>query len=451
MSVTATKSVRPRPTFRPLAIPATTALGLFLSAGNASANTYAVNDTSMADKDKDNHNCTLIEALTAIHTNSKYHECPPRDGTRDVIQLKAGIGDYTVSKTIEIHKPVDIISATTGTLVRLVQAKSFAGSELISLLNLFNDPTAVTVFFRDIDFVGGGGSVTGIAGEGNSANDLLNLFNCWVEKFTRGGVDLLDMSLISDGSAFDSNSGSGNNATFGGGVFVEGNSSSTNVRIYRSSITQNGAGGLGLELDTDSVSLVQNSTISDNKGAPGLALFPTSVDRSAILEIQGATIAFNKCPVDAVGGNCGISNPDSFHSQSTLNNRVHLTNTVVAANTFQGGNTEADFSGSIDALVDSLIEDSTNAYFTPVATIARSLTNYGVTNLDTRLSQTSDGPLQRNPQRHKPLHNSICIDFTDRSGATTKDQRRQNRGVDSPFVPGTNVYDVGAVELQPGE
>jgi hypothetical protein len=429
--------------------------GMAFASGSAAARTYAITSTSMADTTGD-HICTLREAVKAVNNHAAYHECVGPDSSADVITLKAGIGDYSMSSALSITRSVTVKSATVNTLVRLVQSSSMpVNAQIINLLDLFSQPSARSVTFEDIDFVGrGSGSVSGISGEGRDDSNMLTLNRCWVENFDKCGIDLLDLSLTLNDSSVDNNSGAGFNASFSSGVFVEGGAAATHVAINNSSITRNhcnqanncdGGGGLGLELFRGSVSTIQNSTIADNTDGAGIFINPASFGAVITLNLRGSTIAFNTCenPGGDGSADCGVRNLADFNNEF---NTVKLFGTVVAANYATDG-TDSEYSGPIDTLQRSLVESTEDAWL--VNTPVNSLTDYGSTNLDTLKNNGGIG--QRPPLTHKPLHTSPCVDFASQSDSGSSDERHRTRPFDASFVSGPNKFDVGAVELQSGE
>lgn len=417
--------------------------------GSAGATPYNITTNSMADDPTDKV-CTFWEAVQAVNLHSKstqYHECKVWDGTDDVITLPTNAPnnwDFTANAPITLERSVTIQSATRNVMVPIVQGPGFVGGELF---NIDIKATPAAIKLTDLYIVGSDfGLVTGIGGGdtlSNGGDDMVTLTRCWVQYFDASGIGLDSVSLTLQDSAIDSNEGDSSGGP-GSGVFMESQSQSlTHLVMNNSSITaNNGDGGIYLELARGSVSNITNSTISDN-GGMGISLFDETGTSLYTVNIIGSTIAFNYC--SGVGKDCGIANDASANSQ-----HVVLQGTVVGGNVTFGG-VASNYSGLIYKFQDSLLETSNHATFAPHAKSGTYRTDYGATNLDPTLADNG-GRGNWHPMTHKPLSNSICVDFLPNTNilARTSDQRYQSRPVDYPNR-GPNTYDVGAIELKQTE
>ncbi len=430
-----------------IALGATALAGVCLSAGNAraAAQTYAItiNSTARTDSSK----CTLRGAIEAINTKKAVGKCQAGGGSAsspDIILINGGLV-FSLSSQLDIKSSMILRSTSTSSMVVFKQS----GSPLI-LVNAVTFPSAGTskITFEDIDFEGTlPGSTLGIYAEGKDP-DSITFNRCWIQGFGFGGIHSKDTSLIINSSGVNKNSHS---ESTGAGVFIEGNNGNTTISIFNSSITNNfdasgacNGGGVFLELNGAIASIV-NSTISDNKGGSGLALYNPESNMSAnTLKITGSTIYGNSTLNAGCSTGAGVDNPCVLDGSGVCHYfNVTLDGTVIDANSGDFGET-SEYTGPV-TIKDSLLGSSDNATVTFVG--SHNVTDFQTSGLDPVLRDNGVTG-QKRRQTHKPLAGSLCINFLPSidfgSQVSNKDERGRTRGA-------LGGFDVGAVELQSGE
>lgn len=430
-------------------------VGVMERVAQAAARTYSITTNTMALTDS--NVCTLRGAVRAVNTRAAVGKCGAPGGSAsspDIINITGGL-KFTFTSKLDIKESVTIRS-TNSTKVVFQQVglpQTSIGGTLVNVVT-FDTARTTKVTFQDISMQGAFlGSTLGLYAEGKDPDRVL-LTRSLVEQFDFGGVHSKGTSLVIESSGINENSHS---ESTGAGIFIEGDNSSTTLQLYNSSVTKNfdraggcNGGGIFMELNGGSFSAIRNSTISDNRGGAGIALFPdVATPVSSTLEIDGSTIAFNKGAASEGCDGVGVrSICAETGSGACVSFDVILDGTIVAANESQFGD-PVDFFGPV-FMVNSIIgsSDGTRFQFLNGNNRVDTLVNLDPVLRDNGLSGQHRGS-------HKPLQGSIAIDFIQSidygtlPGVNNRDQRGKTRPFD--FVSGGNKFDVGAVELQSGE
>ncbi|MES1165339.1 MAG: hypothetical protein ABUR63_06275 [Verrucomicrobiota bacterium] len=407
--------------------------------------------------------CGLEEAVNALESQTSKWGCvwSGSPGNLDTIILprpnsnsNPKIGDFTVNSTLTITHSVDFMTNQGG---RLVTIKHPVAGSLFSV----STSSPITVNLKDLHLIGPGkaSSLTaaGIAGEGNAVpGGTIIVKQCWIEQFSESAIVIANMSLTVVDSTLENNfnmTGDG-----GGAIFYETTDSAANrfdfLNITNSSINRNrSTKGGGLQIQSNSLTRIVNSTISDNltvNGRGGGISFGNA-DGTLLggdLEIIGSTVAFNG---STVNNGAGISNSELSGNENSiiLSGSIVANNclaTVVDNNSFKckSGNSTRDFLGVLHLLSDSLLGSTANTTITYEDGVTFTNRSSG---LSTSLSDQG-GAGEHHPPVHELNNGSICIDATDFLQVEDEpiDQAHKARNFDHTPSSGTVVIDFGAVE-----
>jgi hypothetical protein len=392
------------------------ALALLLSAGAARAATIPVRTTNMTVNGSDG--CGLAEALVAVNEQRAYSDCPAGNGSSDTITLRVGIGTYTIPFGIYVERSMIIRSETAGIKVTIV-------SNGMDLDAINCDSPAVNLQLQDIDLRAGAADYqTGVYGHGTN-NTKVTVLRSTIHGF--GGVGILvsfmDLDIID--SIIEYNNGEGVGGP-GGGVSHHGDSG-TVLNIRHSQISDNWSSviGGGVRFSGGGASSIVNSTISHNFAPVGAGLDLQLPSGAGLFSITASTIAKNSASERGGGvSSGGISN-------------VRVAESIVGNNDAPLG---ADWYGTISTLVDSLVQSTAN---TTITTNTHNLIGSDPGFVNDAIPWYAGGPYYTRVMVLAP--NSPAVDFNT-SSSQTEDQRHFTRPVD---LPGFNLADIGAVELDP--
>ena len=413
--------------------------------------------------------CGLEEAVMALADQKSEYGCAWSGtiGVDDRIVIPT-TGTVSVTTSLRISRAVTIMSAQPGTLAT-IQAPD--GSDLFGL-----DPTdPVTITFRDLHMVGAGQTLptlsTGISISGDTPIGVatINVTECWIERFSNGAIVASDVNLNVADTTLD-----GNDNDFGdggGAIFYstggDAKSQTDFLTITNSSITHNhSTKGGALQIQSNSISRITNSTISDNLtegGHGGGISFANNAGPLAdgVLQVVESTIAYNGSTDFDGGGIAVAANQELF--VDNIDNRLYLVGSIVANNCLARENPDQSFvclspndiAGDIYQLQDSLL--GTSALSTIVGSDRGGVGLGGGTlvdvdpGLDPELTDQG-GVGEHHPRVHALTEGSIAVDATGAIGSLPGadapprfDQTHQARGFDYPPVS-TKTYDLGAVE-----
>jgi len=308
------------------------------------------------------------------------------------------------------------------------------------LIEITTPSYAAAVTLQDIDLLGmNSGYSRGIYGQGNNTTGMLTLTRSWVENFDILGIYLSGISLTATDSDIDNNGSNTEEYAEAGGIFMgPPGKASVTLLLNHSSVTNNQAGGVDLELAGGSVSNIKNSTICDNWGGNGLTVGGSNGPK---LNIYGSSIFLNNADYEYAGTGYKYGGVQIVGGSGAV---VTIDQTVVADNAGPGGDV-ADLWGIVTTMNNSLLGNDWDA------TIEKE-TGVNLVDLDAQIDPVLRGDLgghgQRHPLTHAPVQGSPLIDATPTpdSNVGTQDEGYRNRCYD--FYPGGYKCDIGAVELQ---
>lgn len=416
--------------------------------------------------------CGLEEAVLALDDQKSEYGCnwSGTIGVDDRIVIPTS-GTFSVTTSLHVSRAATIMSSKPGMLATIAAA---AENDLFGL-----DPTLpISITFQDLHLVGAGQTLgtlsTGIAISGDTpdAPATVNVTQCWIEHFSNAAIVASDVNLNVTDSTLDSNNNDYGDG--GGAIFysTDGDAKSQTdfLTIANSSITHNhSTKGGGIQIQSNSISRIMNSTISGNLtegGHGGGISFANNAGPLAdgILEVVESTVAFNGS-TDFDGGGIAIgANQDFF--VDNVDNKLYLVGSIVANNCLAQENADQSFiclspndvEGEIYQLQDSLLGSS---MFSTIVGIERGGVGLGGTTLidvDPGLDPalTDHGGVGEHPPRvHMLTDTSIAIDATAAIGplagvdvASPIDQTHRQRGFDYPPA-GPLTYDLGAAEKRP--
>lgn len=413
--------------------------------------------------------CGLEEAVLALRDQKSEYGCTWSGtmGLNNTILLPAS-GFFRVTTTLDIASPVTIRSS---------QAEKLATIALAGESNLFGvtpmSPMSIT--FRDLHLLGPGqwldAQSTGISVSGETSTGVakIEVQRCWIEQFSNGGIVASDVTLTVSDSTLEHNSNDYGDG--GGGIFYstagDAKSQVDSLTVTNSSITHNhSTKGAGLQIQSNSVARIINSTIADNLtdgGHGGGISFGNNAGplTDGVLSILGSTIAFNGTTMFEGGGVAVGANQALF--TENVNNRIHLVGSVVANNCFAQVNSDFSFTctspsdvfGDIYRFQDSLLGNSLSSNIIGVDQGGEGREGATWVDVDAGLEpQLTDqgGVGEHHPRVHALTADSLAIDATAAlktvngvDAAHQFDQTHQLRGFDH-LPAGPKVFDLGAVE-----
>jgi hypothetical protein len=408
--------------------------------------------------------CGLEEAVLALHDQKSEYGCDWSGtiGLNDTIVIPNS-GTFEVTTSLRISSAVTIMSSAPGTLATI---QGIDGTDLFGV-----DPVVpVSITFQDLHLVGAGqglltqSSGLSISGATADPGGTINVTRCWIEGFSNGAIVASDVNLNVTDSTLDSNSNDYGDG--GGGIFYGTNGDAGSqvdfLTITNSSITHNhSTKGGGIQIQSNSISRIINSTISDNVtdgGHGGGISFANNAGPLAngVLRIVGSTIAFNGSTMFEGAGIAAGANQALF--PENVKNQIYLTGSVIANNCLGEKSLDGrfaclspnDVAGEIYELQDSLL-GSTSAS-TIVGPDRGGWGRDGVTFVDVDAGLDSEltdqgGVGGHHPKVHMLKPDSIAVDATD--GLKTLnafDQTHRLRGFDQMPHSGPKVFDLGAAE-----
>jgi hypothetical protein len=422
----------------------------------------AVSDACPNDPATDGQ-CGLEEAIQALSDHKSENGCVWSGtlGRNDTI-LVPDSQTFSVTTSLQISRAVTIRSATPG---KLATIRASDGNDLFGVEPVL--PIAIT--FQDLHLIGAGrdletqSSGLSISGESPTEGVTINVTRCWIEQFSNGAIIASDVNLNVTDTTLDSNNNDYGDG--GGGIFYGTNGDAKSqvyfLNINNSSITHNhSTKGGGLQIQSNSVTRITNSTISENitdGGHGGGISFANNAGPLAdgILRIVGSTIAFNGSTTFDGGGIAIAANQELF--TENIDNQLYLAGSIVSNNCLGSMSSDASFAcsapndvaGDIYQLQDSLLGASAGS--TLVGPERAGLGRDGITFLDVDAGldpELSDpgGTLGHTPLVHQLNPDSIAIDATDvLKTVNASDQTHHDRGFD--HLPlGSKRFDFGAVE-----
>ncbi|MCA9209915.1 MAG: hypothetical protein KDA55_16260, partial [Planctomycetales bacterium] len=259
--------------------------------------------------------------------------------------------------------------------------------------------------------------------------------------------------LDGNSAGVDIGDGATANPGNGGGLHI---SAAGVVTVRESTVDGNTAANEGGGLWGSGAGLltIERSTISNNSAPDGGGLF-LQAGASGMIELTNSTVSNNSATngggVQVEGGwltalNATIAANSASNMGGGINDAggaINLANTIVADNSAPTG---PDVSGTIDLSLSSLVEDASGA------SGIMDGNNGNIVGQDPMLMPLADngGPTLT----HMPAPNSPVVDAGDTGAASLLETDQRGEGFPR-FVDGdgngTDVVDIGAVELQNGE
>ncbi len=413
--------------------------------------------------------CGLEEAVLALNDQKSEYGCnwSGTMGLDDRIIIPTS-GTFSVSTPLHISRAATIMSSDPG---KLATIEAPEGDDLFGVAP--NLPISMT--FQDLHLIGRGewldvqASGISISGESPVGGATINVTQCWIEHFSNGAIVASDVTLNVTDSTLDSNNndfGDGGGAIFYG-TNGDAKSQTDFLTITNSSITHNhSTKGGALQIQSNSISRIINSTISDNLtdgGHGGGISFANNAGPLAdgVLQIVESTIAYNGSTEFDGGGIAVGANRELF--VDNVNNKLYLVGSIVANNCLARMNADRSFTcltpndvfGDIYQLQDSLLGNSMFSTIVGVERGGQDLGGVALMDVDPGLDPalTDQGGLgEHHPQVHMLKNTSVAIDATAAIGtlmgtnvASPIDQTHQPRGFDYPPT-GAKTFDLGAVE-----
>jgi hypothetical protein len=415
--------------------------------------------------------CGLEEAVLALRDRRSENGCTWSGtvGSNNTIVIPTA-GTFMVTTSLQVTTAVTFMSSETGTLATI---QASAENNLFGVAPKL--PVAIT--FQDLHLIGPGkdlptlSSGVSISGETPDAGATIDVTRCWIEQFSNGGIVANDVNLNVTDSTIDSNSNDGGDG--GGGIFFDtGGDARSQVdflTVSNSSITRNrSTKGAGIHIQSNSVSRITNSTISDNLtdgGHGGGISFANDAAplTDGVLRIVGSTIAFNGSTIFA-GAGISVADNRILFPENT-NNHLYVAGSVVANNCLAQINADKSFTclspsdvfGDIFRFQDSLLGSSSWSTILGISVGGEGPVGATFIDVDAGLDPhlTDQGGVGAH---HTPVHmlnsNSPAIDAVEffqtgdgaiRDEENRLDQTHQARGFDH-LSAGAKTYDLGAVE-----
>ncbi len=443
-------------------VPLAAAVALYISASTRAA-TITVNDPTAGSVAGD---CTIVDAVTAINTQTAVNGCMAGDGNNDTIDLTGFTVPTTITFTqsvsgyghaLALSQPAAITGAldSSGTPYVTLERSSVSGTPDFGLIQTNEHLTLYGLTLSN------GSAQAGYSGGAIQAGSPLTVGHCVISGNTSGGGG--GAILATNGLTLNYSTISGNTAASTGGGVV----SNSYVHMYDSTVTGNsttsagGAGGGGI-YSSGSI-LVSYSTISDNtSAAKGGGIFASSI------ALFNSTISSNTA-LDGTGGGV-YSGSDASLTNSTITGNISsgsgggiyaqtvaVNYSTVFANTAQsgiGGGVNFTTSGSASATIlygnspDDLNTASHN-------TLSGSYNLIGVSGWGVPVDTISCDPMlgtlgnYGGPTMTLPLMSGSCALY---GASSTPSQSTDQRGYPRP-AQGEDKFkaDIGAFERQPSD
>lgn len=401
----------------------------------AHATTITVNTTSMTLTN--DSQCGLAEAIVAVNTKAAAYGCPAGTGS-DTIQLQAAT--YVPLGMLRINRSVTIKGATPnpalGLMTEIGAGNITSADGALFYVADVNGPMTVTFQYLNMQVASPPNEVSGIWAVGTGSSTV-HVLGSYVYAMTYGGIYAQSFNVDVQDSYIAANS----TPESGGGIFVDDGTQT--LTVARSTFEVNSSSNYGGAIEYQGVgtSSVVGATVFQNDAQLGGGGIDIEGEGGSFALSQ-STIAYNSCEGSASCGGGVLSLSGDYAVAFSMNASIVANNTGYDPN---GGGSDVS-----DWFSDGNIIVSNSDIFGNAGAL------YGDGGGNSHMGQDPQAPaeltklggLYRLPVCLL-LPTSPVIDVLS-SLSPAVDERGFARGVSKTTgLPGANLFDMGAYELDP--